>query len=417
MNTSYKLELNSKPKQDSTHNILLRITQRRKHTRISTGISVFKEEFNKKAEYGKWIRKNCIHHKALNDQLADIIQKARNSANELEKNQQSATRNNIKHNLKSEFTESFIDYYAEKLETYFKSKSYFTFIGYKTKLDVLKEYLQSERLADITFRELDEKFLNDFASYLRASRYSNDNTVKSYMKSIRAVFYMAYKKERIYQGVNPFINYTVGSIKGNKQKLDLTDIKLINDAELKPGSLQWHTRNYFLFSFYTAGTRVADLMQLTWANIKNGRLVYQSGKTDKQTDILLLPEALQILQHYSNNKQGFIFPILDSRLFEISQKPEHKRTFEEREYLSEAIKKKTALLNIYLKKIQKNAGITVSLSNHISRHSFANILMQKNIPVSKIQGLLRHSSMTMTENYLKELRSAECDEAMYVLQQ
>jgi site-specific recombinase XerD len=217
--------------------------------------------------------------------------------------------------------------------------------------------------------------------------------------------------------VNPFINYTVGSIKGNKQKLDLTDIKLINDAELKPESQQWHTRNYFLFSFYTAGTRVADLMQLTWANIKNGRLMYQAGKTDKQTDILLLPEALQILQHYSNNKQGFIFPILDSRLFEISQKPEHKRTFDERELLCEAIKKKTALLNIYLKKIQKKTGITVSLSNHISRHSFANILMQKNIPVSKIQGLLRHSSMTMTENYLKELQSVECDEAMYVLQQ
>jgi site-specific recombinase XerD len=145
--------------------------------------------------------------------------------------------------------------------------------------------------------------------------------------------------------------------------------------------------------------------------------MYQAGKTDKQTDILLLPEALQILQHYSNNKQGFIFPILDSRLFEISQKPEHKRTFDERELLCEAIKKKTALLNIYLKKIQKKTGITVSLSNHISRHSFANILMQKNIPVSKIQGLLRHSSMTMTENYLKELQSVECDEAMYVLQQ
>jgi|688.fasta_scaffold34431_6 integrase len=417
MNTTYKLELNSKPKQDKTHCILLRITQNRKHTRISTAISVFKNEFNSKAEYGKWIRKSCIHHKSLNIQLEAIIQKAKDSENNLEKQNKTASRNSIKHELKSEFTESFIKYYEEKLENYYKPKSYFTYLAHKSKLKVLKEYLQSERLSDLSFNELTESFLADFDSYLRASRYSNDNTVKSYMKSIRAIFYMAYKKERIYQGFNPFVNYSVGSIKGNKQKLNLSDIKLITDIELNKGSLIWHTRNYFLFSYYTAGTRISDLMKLTWDNIRNGRLEYKADKTDKTTNILLLPEAMQILENYQVEKQGFIFPILNSNLFEISQKPEHKRTFEEKGILTNEIKNKTALLNKYLKQIQIKSGINVKISNHISRHSFANILLQKNVPINKIQGLLRHSSISMTENYLKALQSSEYDDAMTVLQQ
>jgi integrase len=417
MNTTYKLELNSKPKQDKTHCILLRITQNRKHTRISTAISVFKNEFNSKAEYGKWIRKSCIHHKSLNIQLEAIIQKAKDIENNLEKQNKTASRNSIKHELKSEFTESFIKYYEEKLENYYKPKSYFTYLAHKSKLKVLKEYLQSERLSDLSFNELTESFLADFDSYLRASRYSNDNTVKSYMKSIRAIFYMAYKKERIYQGFNPFVNYSVGSIKGNKQKLNLSDIKLITDIELNKGSLIWHTRNYFLFSYYTAGTRISDLMKLTWDNIRNGRLEYKADKTDKTTNILLLPEAMQILENYQVEKQGFIFPILNSNLFEISQKPEHKRTFEEKGILTNEIKNKTALLNKYLKQIQIKSGINVKISNHISRHSFANILLQKNVPINKIQGLLRHSSISMTENYLKALQSSEYDDAMTVLQQ
>jgi integrase len=417
MNTTYKLELNSKPKQDKTHCILLRITQNRKHTRISTAISVFKNEFNSKAEYGKWIRKSCIHHKSLNIQLEAIIQKAKDSENNLEKQNKTASRNSIKHELKSEFTESFIKYYEEKLENYYKPKSFFTYLAHKSKLKVLKEYLQSERLSDLSFNELTESFLADFDSYLRASRYSNDNTVKSYMKSIRAIFYMAYKKERIYQGFNPFVNYSVGSIKGNKQKLNLSDIKLITDIELNKGSLIWHTRNYFLFSYYTAGTRISDLMKLTWDNIRNGRLEYKADKTDKTTNILLLPEAMQILENYQVEKQGFIFPILKSNLFEISQKPEHKRTFEEKGILTNEIKNKTALLNKYLKQIQIKSGINVKISNHISRHSFANILLQKNVPINKIQGLLRHSSISMTENYLKALQSSEYDDAMTVLQQ
>jgi site-specific recombinase XerD len=158
-------------------------------------------------------------------------------------------------------------------------------------------------------------------------------------------------------------------------------------------------------------------MKLTWDNIRNGRLEYKADKTDKTTNILLLPEAMQILENYQVEKQGFIFPILNSNLFEISQKPEHKRTFEEKGILTNEIKNKTALLNKYLKQIQIKSGINVKISNHISRHSFANILLQKNVPINKIQGLLRHSSISMTENYLKALQSSEYDDAMTVLQQ
>lgn len=52
--------------------------------------------------------------------------------------------------------------------------------------------------------------------------------------------------------------------------------------ELEEGSLIWHCKNYFLFSYYCAGIRAADLIQLRWRNVtENGRLHYQMGKTTK----------------------------------------------------------------------------------------------------------------------------------------
>ena len=71
MAITYKLELNSKPKDDNTCGILLRITENRKHKRISTGVFVPAKDFNKKAEVDKWIRRSNPEHASLNETLSN----------------------------------------------------------------------------------------------------------------------------------------------------------------------------------------------------------------------------------------------------------------------------------------------------------------------------------------------------------
>ena len=52
------------------------------------------------------------------------------------------------------------------------------------------------------------------------------------------------------------------------------------------------------------------------------------------------------------------------------------------------------------------------LAFHISRHTFAHLAMKEGIESSKIQGLLAHSSLKTTENYMGNFSSQEQSEAL-----
>jgi hypothetical protein len=50
-------------------------------------------------------------------------------------------------------------------------------------------------------------------------------------------------------------------------------------------------------------------------NIQEGRLIYRMGKTEKQQNLKLLPQALKILKYYEASKErdsDYIFPFLDN---------------------------------------------------------------------------------------------------------
>ena len=95
-------------------------------------------------------------------------------------------------------------------------------------------------------------------------------------------------------------------------------------------------------------------------------------------------------------------------------------TWEEKEQLPYEVKNmllqqtnvKNTLLNRYLDKIAKLAGITKKVSMHIARHSFANIARQKNANVYDISKALGHSSLDITEAYLARFDTTSQDETM-----
>ena len=74
--------------------------------------------------------------------------------------------------------------------------------------------------------------------------------------------------------------------------------------------------NYFLFSYYCAGIRAADLIQLRWGNVTaSGRLHYQMGKNHKERDLLLVEQAIGILRHAQRGgckATDYIFPLLSN---------------------------------------------------------------------------------------------------------
>jgi integrase len=154
-----------------------------------------------------------------------------------------------------------------------------------------------------------------------------------------------------------------------------------------------------MFSFLCAGVRFSDIALLKWKNVENDRLRYRMGKTKIIKDIILTKPAKDILNHYSKGKHDeFVFPILDNN-----------RDYSDDTFLKYHISAKNAYINKVLKQIQRLAGISTKITFHTSRHTFSDLARQKGVSLYSISKALGHSSLKITEQYLKSFDTDSVD--------
>lgn len=398
MAITYKLELNSKPKIDGTHGILLRITENRKHKRISTEIFIKPEDFNKKADYGKWIRKTNARHTALNASLEKFIDKHKHARSEIEKNNQFPTAVGIIKAVKHKNTASFTDYYKEKIEDYKTNSSPSYYMHLKSKYNNLISYQK-----EILFAEINVAFLNKYEAYLKGKKKLKENSVTSNLRAIRTILYNAYAENAYDDRNNPFKHKSLKEEQRKKETLSIEEIRKIESLELTENTMIWHTRNCFLLSFYCAGKRVRDIIQLKWKEIQGNKLEHTINKNKEFQALTIIPEAQRILDMYKGTKEpeGYVLPLLGNSI--------QKKDMDEQKY-EKLIQSKTAMLNEHLKLIALKAGIQKRLTMHVSRHSYSDILRKSKVSVYDIKNLLKHSSLSVTEKYLKSLDIDAADE-------
>ena len=187
--------------------------------------------------------------------------------------------------------------------------------------------------------------------------------------------------------------------------------------DLPAGSAEWNARNAFLFSFYCGGIRVGDVMQLRWRNVNDGRIVYVMDKNGKYKNLKMPQDALDILALYKSEnakETDYIFPFLNSNADYAKESARGRNTMpeESRSDLFNKISSRNVIINRNLKKVAEKAGITKNVTFHTSRHSFANVAKNDGIESSKIQGVLGHSSLSTTENYMGHFGQDETDRVL-----
>ena len=171
-----------------------------------------------------------------------------------------------------------------------------------------------------------------------------------------------------------------------------------------------------MFSYYCAGIRAADLIQLRWGNVtSSGRLHYQMGKNHKERDLFLVQPAIDILQFYKredSKPSDYIFPLLSNEAeyaSYITQADKDRMKPDLRPRMYQDVSSKNALINKYLKKIAEKAEIDKPLSMHISRHSFAHIAQNSGVESSAIKDILGHSNLATTEKYMGSFDNTRTD--------
>ena len=429
MGITFNLELNNRPTKKKTYCVLLRITQDKKHFRKKTSIELkSKNDFNRKAKYGSWIRTSEPNFKVWNNILEGEIEEAKNTYRDLKKIGQ-ASGELIKSKLsEAEVSTSFLEYAKKRTEDILKEGGHRNYKKYNGFCNKLEGFLAESHKVGLLFSEVTTAFLSKFEAYLHSLKNKRNPEAKLHPSTIslnliifKTLINRAIKVEKIIKpDANPFLGYKYDTaVSSPKEKLNAAEIKRIEELELPEGSLIWHCKNYFLFSFYLAGIRAGDLIQLRWRNItEDGRLEYRMGKTKKDRSLQLHSKAMDILKKYSkdeNNPTDYIFPLLDNDApFAKAVTEEQKATLppELIAKLNNTVGSKNALINKYLKKIALKAEINKNISFHISRHSFAKIAKDKGVDNNYLKNILGHSNISVTEGYMGNFDNSETDAVM-----
>lgn len=417
---------------DGSHPIMIRVTQNRKRIYKAVGHAVLPDAWNdelqqvydkkpvitkrqegqlspaKLLELKERYKHAIILHNAnhINGAIQDRLNEIEGISQKIKVNEETHDLRTIKNKMntpaEADRNRSFLVFGREIRDRLLKAGSIGTYKSYKTVINKIEEYLGKR---DLLFLDITPQFLENYRVHL-LSLNNKGGTIHKNLRTIRAIYYDAIAEEMIPADKNPFFVYKLKADNNvKKDKLTVDEIIAIETLKVDKNSVISHVKNFFLFSFYCAGVRASDVLQLKWKNVTTeGRLEYHMEKTGQYKSVSLMPKAQAILKYYrlpTSKSDDYIFPFIDASL-----------NLKDSMVLFNQISSCTTLVNKYLKDIAKEAKIEKVLSTHIARHSFADIARTKKASVYDISKMLGHSSIKITEAYLASLDIDSQDETM-----
>ena len=142
-----------------------------------------------------------------------------------------------------------------------------------------------------------------------------------------------------------------------------------------------------------------DLAYLKKHDIDGNVLTYRRRKTGRMLTVTLLPEAVKLIKQHMNTDSGspYLFSLISSK-----------------EGTEEAYKEYQLALrnfNYQLMILKQVLGLTTDLSSYTARHTWATMAYYCEVHPGVISEAMGHSSITVTETYLKPFKNKKIDEA------
>lgn len=256
----------------------------------------------------------------------------------------------------------------------------------------LNSFMNYRKGEDLQFSMMTTGMIEMYEAYLKL-RGNCRNTTSFYIRNLRSIYNQAVE-DGVTEQKNIFKYVYTGIDKTLKRAISIKNIRRIKELDLTSHHILEIARDLFMFSFYTRGMSFVDMAYLKKKNITGGNLIYRRHKTGQQLSIRWEKEMQAIVDKNPNQTQ-YLLPIITK---------ENGREY--RQY-----KNALMLINRKLKKIAKLARISLSLSMYTTRHSWATIARDKNIPLSVISKGLGHDNYMNTQIYLASIKTEEVDKA------
>ena len=212
------------------------------------------------------------------------------------------------------------------------------------------------------------------------------NAYAIHLRNIRAVF--NYAIDEGYTELYPFRKYSIKKEETRKRSLSVEQLRELRDYPCEDWQEKY--RDIFMLMFYLIGINAADLFNAKPESLVNGRLEYKRAKTGKLYSVKVEPEAMAIIDKYKG--VGYLLDIMDTFA--------DYRNFLHR--MGIALKQIGGMKRVGRGGKKVRTPLFPELSSYWSRHTWATIAAELDIPKETISEALGHSiGSEVTSIYIK----------------
>lgn len=248
---------------------------------------------------------------------------------------------------------------------------------------------------DISLGQLNESLVMEYEKWL--SGRVKRNSSSCYMRALRSAYNKVVDRGQLEQAF-PFRNVYTGVASTCKRAVKEEVIIRLLELDLKHCASHALSRDLFIFSYCTRGMAFVDIAYLKKENVVGGVLSYIRHKTGQRLTIRIEPCMEEIIRRYESSvrESPYLFPII------TADNPE------------EAFRQYQSALGYHNRKL-KQLGSWVEenlhLTSYTSRHSWATVARNHNVPLSVISAGMGHTSEKTTLIYLDSVENLLIDQA------
>ncbi|PXX22853.1 site-specific integrase [Arenibacter sp. ARW7G5Y1] len=394
---SIKILLRNKQTKEGLYPVILKVIKDRKIKVITLGMECDKKDWDDKNYQFKKSHPNYVQRNRI---LLQLKEKAYRIIDEFNLDGSDYSLHQFEINFRGKKTNHITvkEFWMEKVQDLNRAGR--TGNG-KAYYETMNSFFKYNRNNKLLFNQIDLKMLDKYETHLRENG-CNDGGLSVRMRTLRALFNDAIKKDIVDAKYYPFNLYKISKLKGVSIKKALTreEIKKIESLDLIQNLHLSEARMLFLFSYYTRGMNFHDMMKLKWDNVLNDKIIYTRSKTKGKFIIKILQPVQEILDFYKgkNPDTDYIFPILLKEGMTPMQ-IEYRKS------------KKLKRFNSDLKMIASELKIDKNITSYVARHSYATNMKHMGISTDIISESMGHKNLTITATYLKDFDTKVIDDA------
>lgn len=242
--------------------------------------------------------------------------------------------------------------------------------------------------------------LKEYEGWLLQRRLSW-NTISTYMRTLQAVYNRLSPPGTPEHDAKLFDDVYTKVKSQTKRALTEEQMgRLMHTNLAVPCKELQRAQAYFLLMFLLRGMPFIDLAHLRKRDVRDGRIVYRRHKTGKQITLRIPREALPLLKEFKDKDAAslYFFPILNDA-------PEREDALYG--YYQKALRNFNKMLGALAKRLLPG----IKISSYTARHTWATLAYHMGMPVGIICQALGHSSVRVTETYLKPFENEKVDKA------